>query len=41
MGKQFTYTTQREVRNAFWQTAHDGQFAKMDVTRQPDYRLCR
>ena len=33
MGKQFTYTTQREVRNAFWQAAHDGQFAGMDVTR--------
>ncbi|MGO8792905.1 MAG: hypothetical protein ACLQVL_36720 [Terriglobia bacterium] len=27
------YTTQREVRNAFWQAAHDGQFAGMDVTR--------
>jgi len=32
MGKPI-YTTKREVRNAFWRAAHDGQFAGMDVTR--------
>ena len=28
-----TYTTQREVRAAFWRAAHDGQFAGLNVTR--------
>jgi hypothetical protein len=27
------YTTQREVRNAFWQEVHDGAYAGLDVTR--------
>ena len=25
--------TQREVRNAFWQATHDGQFTRLNVTR--------
>lgn len=33
------YTTQREVRHAFWQAWRDGQFKGLDVTpkRIPDY----
>ena len=27
------YTTQREVRNAFWRAVHDGAYAGLDVTR--------